>query len=366
MDFSLEEEHEAIREVAQQVISDFSTHERLRGIERSEGNRHDPELWQKLSEVGILGAVIPESHGGAGLDVVALGQILETAGQYAAAIPIWETLGLGVLPVAEFATEEMQNRLLPAVNDGELILTAGWHEAGNNPLTPVTMAERTSNGWSLNGTKICVPSAMIADGILVPAAVEAGSVGLFYVDFNAVGVAREPITTTFGDPQGTVSFVDAEAELVGEGYATLQWAYDHAVATQCAVAIGVLAESLRLTSEYTKERHQFDSPIASFQAVAHRAADAFIDTEAVRLTTQQALWRLRENMDASNEVAVAKYWAAFGGQRVVHTGQHLHGGVGVDRDYPLHRYFLQAKQIELQLGGATEQLLALGKRIAAS
>lgn len=366
MDFSLEEEHQAIGELAQQVIGDFSTHERLREIERGGGTRFDPELWGQLSEVGILGAVIPESHGGAGLDVVALGQILEAAGKHAAAVPIWETLGLGVLPIAEFGQDELAERVLSAVNGGELILTAGWHEEGNNPLTPVTIAERSEDTWRLNGVKLCVPAAMIADAIVIPAAVEGGSVGLFYVELDAHGVAREALDTTFGDPQGTVSLVDAPAVLIGEGYATLQWAYDHAVATQCAVAIGVLGESLRLTSEYTKERKQFDSPIASFQAVAHRAADAFIDTEAVRLTTQQALWRLRENMEASNEVAVAKYWAAAGGQRVVHTGQHLHGGVGVDRDYPLHRYFLQAKQIELQLGGATEQLLALGKRIAAS
>ena len=100
-------------------------------------------------------------------------------------------------------------------------------------------------------------------------------------------------------------------------------------------------------------------------AVAHRAADAFVDTEAIRLTARQALWRLGEGMPASAEVASAKYWAAVGGQRVVHTAQHLHGGVGVDRDYPLHRYFLAAKELELQLGGTTRQLLALGKLIAA-
>ena len=123
--------------------------------------------------------------------------------------------------------------------------------------------------------------------------------------------------------------------------------------------------ALELTAQYTKDRKQFDVPIASFQSVAHRAADSFIDTEAVRLTAQQALWRLSVDMPASAEVATAKYWTAFGGQRVVHTAQHLHGGVGVDRDYPLHRYFLSAKEIELQLGGTTRQLLALGQLLAA-
>ncbi|MBK6670162.1 MAG: hypothetical protein IPG46_11035 [Actinobacteria bacterium] len=133
-----------------------------------------------------------------------------------------------------------------------------------------------------------------------------------------------------------------------------------------ALALGNCVGALELLASYTTDRHQFGVPIASFQAVGHRAADAYIDTEAVRLTTWQAIWRLDEGLAAGEEVAVAKYWAAYGGQRVVHAAVHLHGGVGVDRDYPLHRFFLAAKQIELQLGGATPSLLRLGRSIAAN
>ena len=121
---------------------------------------------------------------------------------------------------------------------------------------------------------------------------------------------------------------------------------------------------MRLTAEYTKTREQFDRPIATFQAVGQRAADAYIDAEAIRLTAWQAAWRLAAGLPAAAEVAVAKFWAAEGGQRVVHAAQHLHGGIGVDRDYPLHRYFLWAKQLELTLGGATAQLLRLGALLA--
>ena len=137
-----------------------------------------------------------------------------------------------------------------------------------------------------------------------------------------------------------------------------------ATAAQCCLAAGVCAEALDLTAEYTKARKQFDQPIATFQAVGQRAADAYIDTEAVRLTALQAAWRISEGLPAETEVAAAKFWAAEGGQRVVHAAQHLHGGMGVDRDYPLHRYFLYAKQLELSLGGATRQLLALGEILA--
>ena len=113
-------------------------------------------------------------------------------------------------------------------------------------------------------------------------------------------------------------------------------------------------------AEYTKTREQFGKPIATFQAVGQRAADAYVDAEAIRLTAWQAAWRIAEGLPADKEIAVAKFWAADGGQRVVHAAVHLHGGVGVDREYPLHRFFLNTKHIELTLGGATDQLLRLG------
>jgi alkylation response protein AidB-like acyl-CoA dehydrogenase len=119
-----------------------------------------------------------------------------------------------------------------------------------------------------------------------------------------------------------------------------------------------------MTAEYTSTRKQFDKPLASFQAVGQRAADAYIDAEAVRLTALQAAWRLENELPAAAEVAAAKYWVAEGGQRVAAAAQHLHGGIGVDRDYPLHRYYLWAKWLQLNLGGAHQQLLKLGKILA--
>ena len=136
---------------------------------------------------------------------------------------------------------------------------------------------------------------------------------------------------------------------------------EFATTALCVQEAGACAAALELTAEYTKTRVQFDKPIATFQAVGQRAADAYVDTEAIRLTAWQAASRLAAGLPAASEVAVAKYWAAEGGQRVVHAASHLHGGVGVDRDYPLHRYFLLTRQIELTLGGANESLRRLGR-----
>ncbi|MBV9041405.1 MAG: acyl-CoA dehydrogenase, partial [Acidimicrobiia bacterium] len=164
-----------------------------------------------------------------------------------------------------------------------------------------------------------------------------------------------------------VTLNDAEAEPLGDasqGAEITEWIVQRATAALCAIQLGVCEQALKMTAEYTSTREQFERPLAAFQAVAQRAADAYIDTEGVRLTAWQAVWRLAEGLPSADEIAVAKFWAAEGGQRVAHAAQHLHGGIGVDVDYPLHRYFLWAKQCELTLGSATPQLVKLGKSLA--
>jgi alkylation response protein AidB-like acyl-CoA dehydrogenase len=151
-----------------------------------------------------------------------------------------------------------------------------------------------------------------------------------------------------------------------DGAAVVQFIVDRAIAGLCSTEVGVCEAALRLTAAYVSEREQFGAKIGTFQAVAQRIADAYIDTEGIRLTALQAAWRLSEDLPASDELDIAKFWAADGGHRVVHAAQHLHGGIGMDTDYPVHRYFRWSKVIELSLGTATEHLRRPGERIAAS
>lgn len=123
---------------------------------------------------------------------------------------------------------------------------------------------------------------------------------------------------------------------------------------------------MRETAKYASERIQFKRPIGSFQAVGHRLADAYIDVEGIRLTTWQAAWQEAEGLDAAEAIATAKFWAADGGHRVAHAAVHVHGGMGVAEEHFIHRYFNHAKQIELSLGGATEQALRIGAGFAAT
>jgi alkylation response protein AidB-like acyl-CoA dehydrogenase len=146
----------------------------------------------------------------------------------------------------------------------------------------------------------------------------------------------------------------------------VRWIAEHAAVGYCALQLGLVERALRLTADYLSQRVQFDRPLGSFQAVQQRAADAYIDVESIRATLWPAAWRLAQGRPGSEAVAVAKFFAAEAGQRVISAAQHLHGGIGVDMDYPLHRFTFWAKQVELALGGSTRQLARLGRAMAAA
>jgi 3-oxocholest-4-en-26-oyl-CoA dehydrogenase beta subunit len=371
MDFGLTEEQEATRDLARQILSDRSTHERLKEIEAG-GDGFDRDTWSELAKAGLLGIALPEDAGGSGLGFVALCQLLEEVGRTVSPVPVLPTVVLGALPIAQFGTDTQRQQYLPGVVEGDAVLTAALVETGTDPLHPTTTARSDGDGWRVDGLKTLVPAGLIADRILVPAAAgDDGAIVVLIVDPNASGVTRERQDTTSGIPQARIELDGVHvtaSDVLGDaesGAAIVEWIVERANAAMCSVATGVCEQALHMTAEYTKTREQFERPIATFQAVGQRAADAYIDTEAIRLTALQAAWRLEEGLPAAAEVAVAKFWAADGGQRVVHAAQHLHGGIGVDRDYPLHRYFLWAKELELTLGGATPQLLTLGAILAA-
>jgi alkylation response protein AidB-like acyl-CoA dehydrogenase len=369
MDFSFNEEQQDLEGLARQILETEVTPERLKEIEAAEDN-FDRELWVKLADAGLLGIAVPEAQGGGGYGLLEAAVVLEQIGRTVAPVPYLSTVVLGVLPVARFGTDAQRQALLPGVVNGDHLLTAALVEVGGDPRRPITAARRDGEAWVLDGEKICVPDGMLAQGALVPATTQDGKVIVALVPMDAPGVSRERQRTTSGHPEALVRLdgvrVDDDHLLGGPdgGAEVLDWTVERATAALCALAIGICEEAVRMTAEYTKTREQFDRPIATFQAVGQRAADAYIDTEAIRLTAWQAIWRLSEELPAAAEVAVAKFWAAEGGQRVVHAAQHLHGGMGVDRDYPLHRYFLLAKQLELTLGGTTPQLLTLGRILA--
>ena len=260
---------------------------------------------------------------------------------------------------------------MPGVIAGETFLTAALEEPdGDDPLRPSTRAERDGAGWRITGTKICVPAAHVAERVLVPASTGQGRMGLFWIDPKASGVRLELQRATNREVVATLTLKRAKAkatDLLGtlaKGREIARWIAERAIAGLCAMQVGVADRALRMTARYTAERKQFDRPIGSFQAVHQRAGDAFINVEAMRLTAQQAAFLLAENRPATLAVSVAKIFAADGGNQATYAAQHLHGGIGMDLDYPLHRSYIWTRQIELTLGSAARHLERIGDALA--
>ncbi len=368
MNFAFSEEHQAVGDLARQILTDQVTHERLKEVEAGHDGI-DRRTWVELAKANLLGVALPEDVGGSGLGFLAAAILLYEVGRSVAPVPVLPSIVMGALPLAEWGSDDQKARLLPGVIAGDIILTAALVEDGSDPAHPTTTATPTpSHGSVLDGVKICVPAAQSADHVLVPATEPDGTIAIFVVPTTSPGLIIVPEETTSHQPEARLELTGVHvstADELGEGSEILTWIEERTTAAICAMTAGVCEQAVRMTVEYTKTREQFDKVIATFQAVGQRAADAYIDAEAVRLTAWQAAWRLHAGHPAAAEVAVAKFWAADGGQRVVHAAQHLHGGIGVDTDYPLHRYFLWAKQLELTLGGATAQLLSLGALMAA-
>ena len=369
MDFSFSEEQEAVRELAARIFSDLSTPERLREIEETD-ERFDRKLWAELASAGLLGIWLPEAVGGADLGFVAAGIVAEEAGRTAAAVPYVASAVLGAGPIARFGDAEQQQRWLAPLVAGDVVLTAALVEQGGDPWPPLTRRRaRQGDGWRIDGTKSFVPAGMVAGAVVVSARTDDG-IGLFVVDPTLPGVSSPaPRRPPAGRSRPKSSWLEsssgpATCSSPGRRGSRRCGGCSSAPRPPSACRSPARDAAVKLTASYTSERVQFDKVIATFQAVGQRAADAFIDAEGVRLTAWQAAWRLSEGRPAATEVAIAKFWADDGAQRVVHACQHLHGGVGVDRDYPLHRYYLLTKHLALTLGGATTSLLRLGDLLA--
>lgn len=372
MDFRFAEEDQTVAELARKILVDKVTNERLKQVEAS-SPVFDAELWRALGDANLLGVAIPEQHGGMELGYLALTLFLHEIGRSVAPVPVYGSLVLGGLPLARFGSEAEKAGWLPKIAAGEAILTAALVELdSSDPLAPTTRAVATAGGFKLTGEKSLVPAARRAARILVPATADDGRVILAWVSPTAKGVRLEAQRASDRQPcdymalDGVlVSHEDCLGGVEG-GADRLRWLVERAIVARCAMQLGVIERSLEMTAAYGRERVQFDVAIGSFQAFHQRAADAYIMVESLRLSTWEAAWRLAQGLDAGEHVAVAKYWAAEGAQFSAYACQHLHGGVGIDVDYPLHRYFIWATQIEHELGAAPLQLEKLGAQIAES
>ena len=372
MDFGFSEQQRDVQNLARQILSDNVTAEKLSQYDDYKAERFDRELWQKFAEAGLLGVAIDEEFGGMGFGFFELGLLVEEAGRAIAPLPLISHLISAALPIQQFASHAQKLAWLPKVASGEILLTAALSEAYNDdPTQPyLTTAKAEGDSLVLNGEKTNVPFAHIADRILLAAKTSDG-IAVVLLDPKAEGVSLSAQQITTYEPQYVVSLNNVRigaGDILAtgmDGQALMQWLAERTTVALCAHQLGASDKAMRMSASYTAERKQFGVLISTFQAVGHRAANCFIDVECLRLNTYQAISRLDGGLDATNEVQIAKIWAGDVGHRVSYAAQHLHGGTGIDRDYPLWRYCTWLRYHEMALGGSAKTLAKLGKRIAA-
>jgi len=308
----------------------------------------DDSLWTDLAKAGVLGAALPAAAGGDGYGLLEQCAVLVELGRAVAPVPYLPSIVTAASAIAAFGDGAQVDRWAVPAGRGELVLTAALDEG-------TVHAQRGPGCWTLTGARTTVPAATYADLFLVPTAE-----GVFLVTSDDDGVSVEPQSPA-GEGWLELSTVELSNDRrLSGGSDVLPWLVARATLGLCAVQLGVTERALELTAEYARTRVQFGRPIGSFQAVAQRLADAYIDVEAIRLTMWHAAWRLSAGLPCPTEVGTAKFWAADAGHRVAHAAVHVHGGVGIDLEHPVHRYFLAAKHNEFSLGGATAQLRAIG------
>lgn len=349
MDFTFDETQQAVANLAAGVLRNEPDHARTEHVLASAAG-YDETAWKSLAQAGLLALALPTELGGEGLGPLEVAVVLTEVGRQTLPLPALATLALGVLPVAALGSPDQQRALLPEVADGR-VLTGAIRDVPGAP----TSARRDGDGYLLDGVKVGVPYAAQAHRVLVSA-----DAGVFVVDPTADGVLLTRTPTSTGAPEYSLRLagvrVDA-ADLVTTDSRAVQ---RYALAGVAAVADGVVAGALAITAAHVGTREQFGKPLATFQAVAGEIADVYVVARTMHLAALSANWRLGQDLPADDDVDIAAYWLAAEVPPALQTCHHLHGGLGVDITYPLHRYYSQAKDLARLVGGADLALDRIG------
>jgi 3-oxo-4-pregnene-20-carboxyl-CoA dehydrogenase alpha subunit len=308
--------------------------------------------WDALASGGVTALPVPERLGGDGLGLPEVATVLTEVGRRGAITPALATLGFGVLPLVDLASDEQQDRFLAGVAKGG-VLTAALNEPGAAlPDRPAT----TFAGGRLSGTKVGVAYAEKADWLIVTA-----DTAVVVVSPKADGVELVRTPTSNGSEEYTVTFAAVavpDTDVLAD--ATARRVNELALAAIGAFTDGLVAGALRLTADYVAGRKQFGKPLSTFQTVAAQLAQVYIASRTIDLAAKSVVWRLSEGRDADDDLDVLGYWITSQAPPVMQTCHHLHGGMGMDITYPMHRYYSSIKDLSRLLGGPSHRLDLVG------
>ena len=364
MDMGLTEIQQMLKTSAQEFLSRECPATLVREMEEDERGYPDA-LWRQMAGLGWAGVPFPEQYGGTGGDFLDLAVLLEEMGKALAPGPYFSTVILGGLTVLDAGSDAQKDDLLSRVCDGSGLMTLAVTEASASyePWGVEAAATADGDGYALNGTKLFVPDAHVADVIIVaartaPEGDPASGITLFLVPAATEGLAVSPIRIIGNERQFEVSLNNVRvpgSAVLGEvngGWPIAEQAIRRAVAGQCIAMLGGASAVLDMTVEYVKQRTQFGRPVGSFQAVQHHCAQMATDVEGCRGVAYQAAWQLAQGLPAQREVSIAKAWISQAYRRVCATAHQCHGAIGFTKEHDLQLYTRRAKVQELGYGDA--------------
>ena len=343
MQFGLSESQQILKDTARKFFAGESPIAAVRKAMET-GTAYDAALWTKLAEQGFTGIITPEEYGGMGLGKVELVLLMEEAGYALLPGPFFSTVALAGSVIDACATPEQKKKYLQRIAAGQARATVALVEAAGSWDTD--NLKISAAGGKLNGTKLFVTDASVADFIVVVA-----SDDVFVVDAKAPGLHIEPMKgMDLARKIYAVEFKNMPAEKLGDPTG-LAGALNVATAALCAEMTGGMQRTLELTVAYAKTRKQFGKPIGIFQAVQHLCADMYLETESSRSAAYYAAWALEENVpNAAASVSVAKMYASDAARNVGNRGIQVHGGMGFTWENDIHLYYRRAKASETMLG----------------
>jgi len=362
MDFALSEEQEMLKKMARDFLTDKCPKTLVREMQEDERG-YSPELWREMAGLGWMGLALPEKYGGTGMSFLDLSVLLEEMGRACLPGPFFSTVVLGALPILDSGSEEQKREYLPKIASGETIFTLALTEPSANydAVSVKVTATADKDAYIINGTKLFVPDAHIADYLLCVARTNEPTkakdgITVFLIDAKSPGISNTVLKTIASDKLCEVVFDQvrvSKENILGQldlGWSKVQRIIERAAVAKCCEMAGNMQQVMEMTIDYAKERKQFNRPIGSFQIIQHYCVDIATDVEGARFITYQTAWKLSEGIPCSEDVAITKAFASQASERIMVLAHQIYGAIGLTEDHDLPIYSKLAKAAELAFG----------------
>ncbi len=370
LDLDFSQEQEMLRQTVRDLLEKHCPLDVVRDMEDNPTG-YPLSLWTQLGELDLIGILLPEEHGGSGMSLVEGVALYEELGRALAPTPHFVSAVMSGGVIAAAGSEAQKSEWLGGIASGERIVTAAWLEPENgfSPLGVEVRAVAKGDGtFRLSGIKRHVTFAAAADRLLVLARTGDGAeeIDCFLVDPTSVGVQLRQQFSISSDTQYEVTFDDvllSENDRIGAagtGWATWQEVLEGGLVLLAAQAVGGARYALEITTQYAKDRHQFDKPLGAFQALAHYLADAVTNLDGAEQLVHEAAWAGATGRPLTSLAPMAKHAACSTFRDITAMAQQIFGGIGFTLDFDIQLYFRRAKQQQMMWSNdrALEELIA--------